>query len=152
MKLCGSGGIWNRTRSTLRPVSPWPCAVPVLCLPTGQCPLSCPSTLSAEPRAQSRAQAGKGKGSSQLCCASRGCCALARRQHAFQHLLGNTWHGILDQDYSQAGIFVVVAVVAVVAVGSFILRTANDKIGCEWWLCSLGHHPFVSFRISVYRI
>lgn len=43
-------------------------------------------------------------------------------------------------------------VVVVIAVGFFILRTANDKIGCEWWLCSPRHHPFVSFRISVYWI
>lgn len=38
----------------------------------------------------------------------------------------------------------------VVAVGFFILQTANDKIGCEWCSCSPRHHPFVSFRISVY--
>lgn len=39
---------------------------------------------------------------------SKGYCAPVRNQHAFQHLLRsglNTWHGILDQDSSQAGIF-----------------------------------------------
>lgn len=68
-----------------------------------------------------------------------------RNQHAFQPLRVsglNTWCGI--SDFSQAGIFVVVAV------GFFILQTANDKIQREWCSCSPRHHPFVSFRISVY--